>query len=167
MEVRSICGNACMSALPHAAHLNPSQSISFRANFSLYHHARLCEAPVGVLGDGSGLHLGDGFEPLSDVVADAETRSSAICPSALAHSKHAPAISRKPARGRMRTGVAGAFKETQGHMHTHTHPVHISTLPCAIMLPTSCPTCAAPLPSPMQIESRAPRIEMHPERDTS
>jgi hypothetical protein len=39
----------------------------------------------------------------------------------LAHSKHAPAISRKPARGRMRTGVAGAFKETQGHMHARTH----------------------------------------------
>jgi hypothetical protein len=114
-----VATHACphVPTLPISIRFNPFHS----GKFQPLPHARLCEAPVGVLGDASGLHLGDGFEPLSDVVADAETRSSAICPSALAHSKHAPAISRKPARGRMRTGVEGAFKETQGHMHAHTH----------------------------------------------
>ena len=34
-------------------------------------HARRC-IPLGVLGDGSGLHLGDGLVPFSEVAADAE-----------------------------------------------------------------------------------------------
>ena len=34
-------------------------------------HARRC-IPVGVLGDGSGLHLGDGLAPCSEVAAEAE-----------------------------------------------------------------------------------------------
>ena len=83
-----------------ATHISPHFLIHFiPANYSLSHHARLCAPPVGVLGDASGLHLGDGLEPRSELVADADTWSSPTCPSALVHSKHAPAISRKPARG--------------------------------------------------------------------
>jgi hypothetical protein len=43
-------------------------------------HARRCMLPEGVLGDGSGLHRGDGLAPCSEVAAEAEIWISLICP---------------------------------------------------------------------------------------
>jgi hypothetical protein len=39
-------------------------------------HARLLRVAVGVLGEGTGLHLGDGLAPFSEAAADAETCNS-------------------------------------------------------------------------------------------
>ena len=48
-------------------------------------HARRCMLPEGVLGDGSGLHRGDGLVPCSEVAAEAEIWISLICPSPFGH----------------------------------------------------------------------------------
>ena len=47
-------------------------------------HARRCMLPEGVLGDGSGLHRGDGLAPCSEVTAEAEIWIS-LCPSPFGH----------------------------------------------------------------------------------
>ena len=61
-----------------------AKSLARRAS-PLEIHARRCMLPEGVLGDGSGLHRGDGLAPCSEVAAEAEIWISLICPSPFGH----------------------------------------------------------------------------------